>query len=165
MTRLIGVQMIQVPPDAAPYFRDGLGHLSYAALSVPQPPLPVVTVPPDRLERYAGTYDFGLSLSAYDRRASIPALTYAGVGLVVAGAGEKIVVRQPIEGGPAACAGVIAGDVLTEIDGATVAGLPFDQVLATLRGRVGTPVRLNFSQKEVTLVREPIRAPGSRSAW
>src|SRR5580700_1653037 len=42
--KLIGVQMIQVPPDAGAAYRDALRHLTYAALSVPRPqalPAPV----------------------------------------------------------------------------------------------------------------------------
>src|SRR5471030_329834 len=36
--KLIAVQMIQVPPDTGYLYRDALRHLTYAALSVPQPP-------------------------------------------------------------------------------------------------------------------------------
>ena len=162
--RLIGVLLIQVPPDAGASYRDALRHLAYAALSVPQPPLPTVAVRSDVLERHAGTYDFGLSLSAHDRRAPIPAFAFAGVGLVIAMADGKVVVRQPIEGGPAARAGVIADDVLTGIDGTTITGLALDQVLAKLRGQAGTSVALKLLDREVTVVREAIRPPGARIA-
>ena len=61
-------------PGAARHGRGLLGrpcgYLTYAALSVPQPdktPAPV-TVRPDILKSYVGTYDFGLSLSARDKR-------------------------------------------------------------------------------------------------
>src|SRR5204863_7664552 len=94
----------------------------------------------------------------------IPAFVYAGVGLVIALVDGKFTVRQPIEGGPAARAGVIAEDVLTGIDGTTVAGLPLEPVLGKLRGPAGTSVRLKFADKEVAVVREAIRPPGARIA-
>ena len=70
--KLIAVQMIQVPPDAGVAYRDALRHLTYAALSVPQPavsPPLMAAVSADVLKRYAGTYDFGRSLSSHDRQA------------------------------------------------------------------------------------------------
>jgi CubicO group peptidase (beta-lactamase class C family) len=159
--RLAVVEMIQVPPDAGAYYRDALRHLTYAALSVPQPPLPAVAVPNETLARFAGAYDFGLSLSARDRRAPIPAFVLAGVGLGIA-VGDKVTVLRPTENGPAAKAGVIAGDVITEIDGVPVAGLALDAVVGRLRGAPGTPVRLRFADKDVTLLREIIRPLGAR---
>ena len=155
------VELIQVPPDAGAYYRDALRHLTYAALSVPQPPLPTVAVPSETLTRFAGTYDFGLSLSARDRRAPIPAFAFSGVGLEIA-VSDKVTVLRPTDNGPAARAGVIAGDVITEIDGSPVAGLTLDPVLAKLRGAPGTSVRLKLADKEVTVVRELIRLPGAR---
>jgi CubicO group peptidase (beta-lactamase class C family) len=162
--KLVGVQLIQVPPDAGAYYRDAFRHFTYAALSVPQPPLPTVAVARETLEHYAGTYDFGLSLSAHDRRAPIPAGAYAGVGLVIALVDGTFTVRQPIAGGPAARAGVTADDMLLGIDGTPVAGLALEPVLGKLRGPAGTSVRLKFQGKEVALVREPIRPPGARLA-
>ena len=38
---------------------------------------------------------------------------------------------------------MIAGDIITEIDGSPVAGLTLDPVLARLRGAPGTSVRLS----------------------
>lgn len=80
----------------------------------------------------------------------------------------KATVRSAIDGAPAARAGVKAGDVLVEIDGAPLEGLGLNQVIDKLRGRAGTPVRLKIARKgqdgsiDVTLVREVIRRPGAR---
>ena len=93
--------------------------------------------------------------------APIPAFAFAGVGLEIA-VSDKVTVLLPTANGPAARVGVTAGDVIIEIDGAPVAGLALDAVLAKLRGAPGTSVRLGFAGKEVTLVREPIRPPGAR---
>jgi CubicO group peptidase (beta-lactamase class C family) len=159
--RLAVVELIQVPPDAGAYYRDALRHLTYAALSVPQPPLPTVAVPSETLARFVGTYDFGMSLSARDRRAQIPAFAFSGVGLEIA-VSDKVTVLRPTDNGPAAKAGVIVGDVITEIDGTPVARLKLDAVLAKLRGAAGTSVQLKLADREVVVVRESNRLPGAR---
>ena len=168
--KLIGVQMIQVPPDSGAPYRDALRHLTYAALSVPAsdaPSTPAV-VSADILKAYVGTYDFGASLSSRDKQAPIPAFAFAGTGLEVAAMDDKVTVRWPFEGGPADRAGVKAGDVVTEVDDVAMTGLTLNQVLDKLRGRAGTPVRLKIARKDqdnpidVTIVREPIRIPGAR---
>jgi membrane-associated protease RseP (regulator of RpoE activity) len=123
--------------------------------------LPTITVPNEVLTRFAGTYDFGLSLSTHDKRAPIPAFSFSGVGLEIA-VGEKVVVLRPTDNGPATKAGVVAGDIITEIDGTPVAGLALDSVLGKLRGAPGTSVRLKLADREVIVIREPIRLPGAR---
>ena len=167
--KLIGLQMIQVPPGTGAPYRDALRHLAYAALSVPrdekmQAPVPVRA---DILKAYAGTYDFGASLSSRDRQAPIPAFAFAGVGLDIVLVDYKVIVRRPIEGGPAARAGVREGDVVTKIDGWPLTALDLNQVIDKLRGRAGTPVELEIARTDqslidVTIVREPIRVPGAR---
>ncbi|MEI7874444.1 MAG: serine hydrolase [Alphaproteobacteria bacterium] len=172
--KLIGLQLIQVAPeDNFGQYRDAFRHLVYAALRVPQPassatPQAPVAVSGELLAGYVGTYDFGASLSAKDRQAPFPAFTYSGVGLVVAMADGRAEIRNPVDGGPAARAGVLAGDVLTEVDGSTVQGLNIEQVLAKLRGTAGSEVRLRVTRQgqanpiDVKIVREPIRRRGAQ---
>ncbi|GEP61196.1 hypothetical protein RSO01_83620 [Reyranella soli] len=168
--KLIGVQMIQVPPDAGAFYRDAFRHLTYAALSIPgrEAASTPTVVSADTLKNYAGTYDFGASLSSRDKQAPIPAFAFAGTGLEVAVMDDKVTVRSPIDGGPAQKAGVKAGDLVTEIDGVGTRGLDLNQVLDKLRGRAGTPVRLKITRKDqdapidITIVREAIRLPGAR---
>ncbi|MFO1162239.1 MAG: serine hydrolase [Reyranellaceae bacterium] len=165
--RLIGILMIQVPPEMARPAWDALRHLTYAALNVPRPDkTPAsVTVSPGILESYVGTYDFGPSLSSRDKNAAV---AFTGTGLVVTIVEDKVVVRETIEGGPAERAGVKALDVITDIDEAPTRGLSLGEVLDRLRGQTGTPVRLSLSRYgedrpvDVTIVREPIRVPGAR---
>ena len=98
--RLAVVELIQVPSNAGAYYRDALRYLTYAALSVPQPPLPNVAVPSEMLKRFAGTYDFGLSLSARDRRAPIPAFAFSGIGLEIAFSDKVTVFGRPTKDRP-----------------------------------------------------------------
>jgi carboxyl-terminal processing protease len=67
---------------------------------------------------------------------------YSGVGIEVAEHDGRIVVVTPIEGSPAARAGVRPGDVLLEIDGQAVEAGRLDQAIERMRGFVGSNVRL-----------------------
>ena len=163
------------PPDTGFLYRDAVRDLTYAALRVPETapsaasPMPEpVAVSADILARYVGTYDFGASLSSRDKNAPIPAFAFSGIGLEVALVDGQVAVRKPYEDAPAAKAGVLAGDVLAEIDDVSVKGLSLFQAIDKLRGPVGTQVRLKITRKDqdapidVTLVREVIRIPGAR---
>lgn len=172
--KLIGLQLIQVEPDGTTgRFRNALRHLTYAALRVARTDTPVappspISVSSELLASYAGTYDFGASLSARDRQAPIPALAFAGVGLVVSTEDGPATVRGVADGGPASRAGLQEGDVLIEVDGQPLKGLGIDQVLSKLRGKADTEVRLRITRKGLAeplaykLVREPIRLPGAQ---
>lgn len=59
--------------------------------------------------------------------------------------GTKIV--TVFEGSPAERAGVLAGDVVTEVDGESVAGLPSSSIVSRIRGEEGTVVKLTVMRK------------------
>ncbi|HEX2627178.1 MAG TPA: S41 family peptidase [Candidatus Limnocylindrales bacterium] len=59
------------------------------------------------------------------------------------GPGCHMVVIAPIEGSPAESAGLLAGDVITQIDGASLDGLTADQARDKVRGKAGTTVTLH----------------------
>ena len=71
---------------------------------------------------------------------------YSGVGLEVAEQDGRVVVVTPIEGSPAARAGVHAGDVLLEIDGRPVETGQLDQAIQRMRGFVGSTVKIVVSR-------------------
>ncbi|WP_369214948.1 S41 family peptidase [Streptomyces flavofungini] len=73
---------------------------------------------------------------------------YTGVGLWARRAADgRIEVSRVQKGGPAARAGVRAGDRLRSVDGSEVAGRPVTEVVSLLRGdRAGTPVRLGLQR-------------------
>ncbi|WP_125255167.1 S41 family peptidase [Brevundimonas fluminis] len=87
---------------------------------------------------------------------------YSGVGLTISSEAGLVKVISPMDGGPAARAGVQAGDVISVIDGASAAGLSVSDVSEKLRGAPGTSVAVTFLRDgsdplEVTLTREVIK--------
>ena len=168
--KLIAVQMIQVPPNTGGQYGRALRHLTYAALRVPEPvssaaPAPA-TVSADLLAAYVGKYDFGPSVSSKDKQAPFPA--FGGVGLEFAVTDGLVTILTAYDSAPAAKAGLIAGDVISDVDDVSVKGLSLDQVIGKLRGPPGTQVRLRIVRKgqdnpiDFTIVRELIRLPGAR---
>jgi len=100
--------------------------------------------------------------SGYDELQERTSGAYSGVGLTIQAEGGLVKVISPMDGGPAARAGVNAGDVISSIEGQSAAGLTVSQVSEKLRGAVGTTVQVTFLRdgedpREVTLTREVIR--------
>ena len=60
---------------------------------------------------------------------------------------HRILVVEPIEGSPAAKAGVLAGDIVVSVNGKIVSGQNIDAVIAKIRGEENTPVRLTVDRK------------------
>ncbi|GAA0642365.1 S41 family peptidase [Brevundimonas lenta] len=87
---------------------------------------------------------------------------YSGVGLTITSEGGLVKIISPMDGGPAARAGVQAGDVISAIEGQSASGLTVSQVSEKLRGAVGTSIHVTFLRdgeepRDVTLTREVIR--------
>lgn len=87
---------------------------------------------------------------------------YSGVGLTITAEGGLVKVISPMDDGPAARAGVQAGDVISAIDGQSASGLTVSQVSEKLRGAPGTSIRVTFLRdgeepREVVLTREIIK--------
>ena len=72
---------------------------------------------------------------------------FVGVGIEIAPKDGLIQVVSPIEGSPAARAGIQAGDLITRIDDTAVKGLPLDKAVKLMRGKPGTQVRLTLVRK------------------
>jgi CubicO group peptidase (beta-lactamase class C family) len=122
----IGLQMIQVPPADTGRFASGLRFLTYAALRGPDqasftPPTTPVTVKPNTLATYVGTYDFGASVSTSDKHT--PGPVFAGLRVETAMQDGVLRVRVSYPNGPAFKAGVMSGDTITHIDDAPIYGL------------------------------------------
>jgi carboxyl-terminal processing protease len=94
---------------------------------------------------------------------------FGGVGLEVIMENGFIKVVAPIDGTPAAKAGILAGDIITKIDDDQLQGMTLDQVVEKMRGSVHTKIKLTIKRKgqdkpiEVSLVRNIIRVHSVRS--
>lgn len=97
--------------------------------------------------------------------------SFGGVGLVISkpfkaseANSEYVLVSAPLEDTPGAKAGILSGDYITHIDGKSTLDMKMDEVLDTLRGKVGSKVKLSIKRGEnitfdVTLVRALIEVP------
>ncbi len=91
---------------------------------------------------------------------------FGGLGIEVTMEDEMVKVITPIDDTPAARAGVLAGDYISEIDGQPVRGLKLEDAVEKMRGAVNTPIKLKLLRKgadkpiELTIVRDiiPVRA-------
>ncbi len=104
---------------------------------------------------------FSSYLSSEDYKKSLQGISgqFEGIGAEIAarkvGTGEsctplgddcQMVVTKPVDGAPADKAGVKAGDVITEIDGASVTGATLDDEINKVRGPKGTTVTLTIAR-------------------
>ncbi len=77
---------------------------------------------------------------------------FGGLGIEVTMENDFIKVVTPIDDTPAFRAGVIAGDLITHLDGSEVAGMSLSDAVDIMRGRVGTDII-------ITVVREGADEP------
>lgn len=77
---------------------------------------------------------------------------YVGVGVRLEDKDKKVLVVSPIDGSPAAQAGIRAGDVLVAVDGNSVQGMDLTEVVKRVKGPEGTGVTLTMERggKELT---------------
>jgi carboxyl-terminal processing protease len=67
---------------------------------------------------------------------------FGGIGVYIYQLKDNRVIVQPIEGLPAAAAGMKLGEIVVRIDGKSIAGLSLDRVEQMIRGSAGTVVHL-----------------------
>jgi carboxyl-terminal processing protease len=88
---------------------------------------------------------------------------FGGLGIEVTMEDGFVKVVTPIDDTPAAKAGIMSGDVITQIDDDAIQGLSLDQAVAKMKGPANSKIKLKIVRKnadapiEVALVREVIR--------
>ncbi len=88
---------------------------------------------------------------------------FGGLGIEVTMEDGLVKVVAPIDETPAAEAGILAGDLITHLDGEPVSGMSLSDAVERMRGRVDTPITLTISRGdvdeplEITVVRDTIR--------
>ncbi|OGZ05065.1 MAG: hypothetical protein A3C93_06200 [Candidatus Lloydbacteria bacterium RIFCSPHIGHO2_02_FULL_54_17] len=93
---------------------------------------------------------------------------FGGVGMQIGMKDGMLTVIAPLKDSPAERAGILQGDKVLLVDGATTSEMTLDKALYLIRGKIGTPVTLTLWRDgraepnepfEVTVVREEIRVP------
>lgn len=90
---------------------------------------------------------------------------FSGVGMEVGIRDDVVTVIAPLPDTPAEKAGVLAGDIVTRIDGASTEGMSIDEAVKRIRGEKGTEVVLTVYRagevefREITIVRDTITIP------
>lgn len=94
---------------------------------------------------------------------------FGGLGIEVTMENELVKVITPIDDTPAARAGVLSGDFISEIDGTPVRGLKLQDAVEKMRGAVNTPIKLTILRQgadkpiELTVVRDVIAVRAVKS--
>jgi carboxyl-terminal processing protease len=94
---------------------------------------------------------------------------FGGLGIEVTMEDGLVKVVAPIDDTPAAKAGVMANDIITQLDGEAVQGLTLNQAVDKMRGPVNTKIKLTIMRKgsdkpiDVTIMRDVIRVKSVRS--
>ncbi len=93
---------------------------------------------------------------------------YGGLGIEITSDEAVIKVISPIDGGPAARAGLKAGDYITAVNGKSVLGQTVSDAVKQMRGKVGETVTLTIAREkadpfEVKLTREIIQPKSATS--
>jgi len=96
---------------------------------------------------------------------------FTGIGIHIGLRGSSsMTVDMPVEGGPAARAGLLPGDWIVKINGASTKGLTLGQAVRLLRGKAGEPVQLTIYRtssqetRDYSIVREVIDVPSVRGS-
>ena len=90
---------------------------------------------------------------------------YAGIGSYIRNDGDYTKISSPYKGFPADNAGLVAGDRLLEIDGASLKGMSVEKVSSLLKGEAGTKLKLKVHKwregdtTNIELTRQNIRMP------
>ncbi|MGQ9584102.1 MAG: S41 family peptidase [Anaerolineae bacterium] len=91
--------------------------------------------------------------------------SFGGIGAWVSQREDGAIVLSPIRDRPAYLAGIREGDVVVAVDGVSVAGMSTDEVVALIRGPVGSMVRITVRRDETgeelefSVRREKIETP------
>ncbi len=100
----------------------------------------------DRWSYYLSAEDYQTHLESVQN-------AYVGIGVTVSANADGLGmdVLQVTEGGPAQAAGLLAGDIITAVDGADISGMTTTEVRNLIRGEAGTQVTLTLLRDGQTL--------------
>jgi carboxyl-terminal processing protease len=94
---------------------------------------------------------------------------FGGLGIEVTMEDGLVKVVTPMDGTPAAKAGILAGDLIVALDGQPVQGLTLNQAVDKMRGPVNTPITITVQRQgvdapfDVKVVRDVVKLQSVRS--
>lgn len=93
---------------------------------------------------------------------------FGGIGIEITMENGLVKVVSPIDETPAHRAGIMAGDLITQLEGERVLGLTLVQAVEKMRGKVGTNIKLRVRRKgvedfDVTITRAIVKIRAVRS--
>ena len=96
---------------------------------------------------------------------------FTGLGLEVGMEDGYVKIVAPIDGSPAAEAGLQSGDVILKLDNVPVKGMTLNEAIDIMRGPKGSEIVLTVGREgrskpfELTLVRDTIKVASVRQRW
>ncbi len=91
--------------------------------------------------------------------------SFEGIGAYLGVKDNDLVIIAPIEGSPAARAGLLASDIIVTIDGESTIGIAVDEAASKIKGKAGTTVSLGILHpgskqvQDITITRDTIKIP------
>lgn len=86
---------------------------------------------------------------------------FGGLGIDISSEDGVVIVVSPLDGTPAARAGILAGDKIIGLDGENIVGLSLNEAVRRMRGEPGAPIDLTVRRGDetfdVTIVRAIIK--------
>lgn len=88
---------------------------------------------------------------------------YGGIGALIRTKDDFVVIAEPYENSPAAKAGLMAGDIVIEVEGKSTEGKSTSDVVKVLKGTPNTPVKIKIRRPgveeplEKEIIREEIK--------
>lgn len=149
--KLILVMMMQRSEHSENgFYFNAIRRLPFTALKVPEAPAPVESgrANAENLAEYVGRYDFGGSTSSLDRQILVAdGNGWTGLESVASETGGLRVIKLA-DAGPAAKAGVLAGDLITAVSGASIRGLTLEAALSRISGPVNAAIELKIVRQK-----------------
>jgi len=112
-----------------------------------------------------------MTKDAFDNLQSTTSGEFSGLGLEVGMEDGFVTVISPIDGTPAAKAGLQTGDVILKLDNVSIKGQSLNEAIEKMRGEKGSEIELLIGRPgesqpfSVTLVRDIVRMASVRERW
>ncbi|NNC37357.1 MAG: S41 family peptidase [Acidimicrobiales bacterium] len=105
--------------------------------------------------------------AAFEKQQERARREYGGLGIEVSMESGFVKVNYANQGAPASRAGIVAGDLITHVEGVSVEGKTLNQAVEKMRGLAGDPIKITVKSvdrapREITVVREVVQGRAVR---